>query len=318
MLNTTWRTIAVMISAIAIALVGSAASWGNPPVTCPKGQVLDPTSQTCVIDITVPPGPKDPSTPPPPGDPDTPPVVVVKCVDKQRNNIEVPCTTTAYGPSAYWSNSWNCYVALIDPQPPKTDPVWQGHTDGAIYGCVYPWGFGGFPAAVQMWSATPPPGVIQPPDPLVLARRALAMMNLRAVQIGIVPEDRPGSVGIIGLPTWMWVQSPSQSTFGPITRSASAGGYTVTATAKVSKVVWSMGDGKSVTCTGPGTPYADNYGKKSSPTCGHTYTRQGRYTVTATSYWTLTWSGIGQSGTIPIDFATSTNVTMGESQVITQ
>jgi hypothetical protein len=75
---------------------------------------------------------------------------------------------------------------------------------------------------------------------------------------------------------------------------------------------------QTVTCTGPGVPYADSYGKQSSPECGHTYTRQGRYTVSATSYWTVNWSGIGQTGTIPIDFTTTTNITMGESQVINQ
>ena len=101
---------------------------------------------------------------------------------------------------------------------------------------------------------------------------------------------------------------------GPITRSASAGGVTVTATAKVNTVVWDMGAGKSATCTGPGTPYADSYGKQSSPTCGHA--RQGGYTVTATSYWTVDWVGRGQSGTIPLQFSRSTTITMSEVQVI--
>ena len=159
---------------------------------------------------------------------------------------------------------------------------------------------------------------LPPPDPRVLAQQAVDSMNLKAINIGIVPEDRPGSIGIIGLPSWMWVEAPAENTMGPITRSASARGYTVTAVAKVTKIVWNMGDGRTVTCTGPGTPYADSYGKQSSPTCGHTYTRQGRYTVSATSYWTVEWAGIGQTGTIPIDFTTTTNITMGESQVINQ
>ncbi len=143
-------------------------------------------------------------------------------------------------------------------------------------------------------------------------------MNLRAVTIGIVPEDRPGRVGIIGMPTWMWAVTPSAATLGPVTRSASAGGFTVTATAKVIKVVWSMGDGESVTCIGPGTPYADSYGKSSSPTCGHTYTRAGKYAVTARSFWTVTWAGVGQTGTIPLEFSRTTSITMGEVQVLTQ
>jgi hypothetical protein len=109
---------------------------------------------------------------------------------------------------------------------------------------------------------------------------------------------RPGSVGIVGLPTWMWVADPGQHTWGPITRTASSAGYGVTATAKVQRVVWAMGDGNTVTCTKRGTPYADSFGKRASPDCGYTYTRQGTYTVRATSYWRVIWAGIGQSGTI--------------------
>lgn len=317
-LRSVW--IAALLTTLALTgvAVAPALAAAAPPVSCPPGEVLDPTTQTCVISVVIPPAPDDPDDPTVPPKGSDEPVVVVKCIDRQRENLEVPCGSTAYGVAAYWSNSWNCYVALISPQPPKSEPVWQGNTDGAIYGCVYPWGFGGLPAAVQMWSATPPAGPVQPPNPLVLARRAIATMALGAVEIGIVPEPRPGSIGIIGLPTWMWVQNPTQSTVGPITRSASAGGFTVTATAKVTKTVWNMDDGTSVTCTGHGTPYADKYGKQSSPTCGHTYTRQGRYAVTATSYWTVAWAGIGQSGNIPLDFSRTTNITMGESQVLSQ
>ncbi len=63
-------------------------------------------------------------------------------------------------------------------------------------------------------------GLAAPPDPRVLAQQAIALMGLRAINIGIVPEPRAGSVGIIGMPTWMWAQNPSQSTWGPITKSS--------------------------------------------------------------------------------------------------
>ena len=209
------------------------------------------------------------------------------------------------------------YTGPITPQPPKSDAVWEEHTDGTIYGCEYITGVLGAPVTIQFWAADPPQA-LPPPDPAVLAQQALASMNLNAINIGIVPESAPGRIGVIGLPSWMWVAGPSSTTIGPITRSASTRGYTVTATAKVAKIVWNMGDGQTVTCHGSGTPYADSYGKQSSPTCGHTYTRQGRYTVSATSYWTVTWAGIGQTGSIPIDFTSSTDITMGESQAITQ
>ena len=170
----------------------------------------------------------------------------------------------------------------------------------------------------SLWSATPPAGPAAAPDPRVLAQQAITLMGLRAICIGIVPEPRAGSVGIIGMPTWMWTQNPDQSSWGPVTRSASAGAFTVTATARVERVVWAMGDGSTVACTGAGTAYQDSFGKRSSPTCGHTYTRQGTYPVRATSYWTVQWAGVGQSGTIPLNFTATTSITMGEAQVLTQ
>jgi hypothetical protein len=206
-----------------------------------------------------------------------------------------------------------------DPQPPPTDPLWEGHTDGAIYLCGVPAGHGGMFVAgflIRYWSLTAPAAA--PPDPETLAQQAVASMQLQAIQVGIVPEARAGSVGLVGMPNWMWVSAPDASTFGPITRTASAGGWNVSATAKVASVSWDMGDGLVVTCAGPGTPYESSYGASSSPDCGHTYSRQGYYTVRATSHWVVAWSGIGQAGTIPLDLTQTADVTIGEAQVLTQ
>jgi len=204
-----------------------------------------------------------------------------------------------------------------NPQPPPTDPVWGGHTDGAIYDCIVPlFGIpgGGAPSfTVQFWAAAAP---APPPDPEDLAREALAAMNLSAIRIGVAPE--PGAVGLVGVPNWMWVVQPDEQTYGPITRSASAAGFTVTATARVDHITWDMGDGRPVVCSGPGTPYSSSYGMSPSPDCGHTYTRQGRYTVEATSHWVVTWAGIGEVGTITMDLSQTAPVTIGEAQVLTQ
>ncbi len=290
---------------------GVNAAYASDPVTCPPGQIFDRTTGTCVIVVATPPAP-----PPHNGGGDgsgsggrsTAPQ---KCV--LVDGTKIPCRDGG----SWWSNGWGCYVKATDPQPPKSDAIWQANTAGAIYDCYDPLiaRNGGMPLTTR-WSSTPPAGPAAPPDPAGLARRAIALMQLHAIRIGIVPEARPGSVGIIGMPTWMWAENRDQQTWGPITRSASAGGFTVTATATVGRVLWAMGDGATVTCTGPGTPYADSYGKKSSPTCGHTYTRQGTYTVRATSYWTVRWNGLGRSGTIPLAFTDTTNITMGEAQVL--
>lgn len=224
--------------------------------------------------------------------------------------IPMPCEDAQLGS---WSQSKSCYVRLSRPQPPKSLAAWGAHTDGAIYDCALPRSgpFGGL--AFRFWSATAPAG----PDPRVLAQRAIASMNLTPVTIGIVPEDKPGSVGLVGMPVWLWAANPNQHSWGPITRRASAGGVTVTATAKVQRVRWQLGDGGVVVCTGPGTVYQDRFGKSDSPTCGYTYTRQGTYTVRAESQWSVAWSGMGQSGTIPITLNEATTITVGELQVIT-
>ena len=150
---------------------------------------------------------------------------------------------------------------------------------------------------------------------------AVEQMKLRAIRIGITPT--PDGVGIVGLPTWLWVDGADATTFGPITRTATAGGVTVTATARVHEIVWDLGDGTQLTCATPGTPYEARFGKRPSPDCGHTYTQDsgdqpgGMFAVSATSRWVVEWEGAGQQGTITLDDLTSeVSVTIGEAQVL--
>lgn len=307
------RLIAVVVVLLAgVAPQAVPAFATNPPVTCPPGQVPDPRSGGCMIVVDTPGGDSNPSLPGNGGSQTggANSTASSKCFFPAGK--EIPCRDG----DSWWSDAELCYVSVQQPQPPKSDPVWEGHTDGTIYFCRNPFIIG--TTSASFWSAARPGGPAAPPDPQELAQQAIAVMRLRAINIGIVPEARPGSVGIIGLPTWMWAQAPDDTTWGPVTRSVSAGGFAVTATAKVERVVWTMGDGSTVVCTKPGTPYADSFGRQSSPDCGHTYTRTGRYTVRATSHWVVTWAGIGQSGTIPLDFTDTTAVTMGEVQVLTQ
>jgi hypothetical protein len=307
----------VGVVAASLLLLGAPASAEEeaPSVGCPAGQERHPVTGECVLIVTDPGdggGDGDPGNGGDPDDGGNENVTNPRC---EWAGEEIPCTDPDQG---YWSNDLLCYISLSPVEYPPNDPMWQGHyPEGAIYLCYNPFialGTRGY----EFWSAAPPDGPDAPPDPRDIAQQAIATMQLRAVRIGIVPEDLPGRVGVIGLPTWMWAENPDQHTWGPITRTATAGAYSVTATAETAKVVWDMGDGVSVTCNGPGTPYADSYGKRQSPDCGHVYTRDGRYPITATSYWTVRWNGIGQSGTIPLQFSDSTAITMGEVQVIVQ
>lgn len=147
-------------------------------------------------------------------------------------------------------------------------------------------------------------------SPQQIAQSLLAQVQLRPIGIGLVPRGN-NVMTVVGMPVWLWVDEPSRTTWGPAT--ISAGGMTLTA--KVQSVTWDMGDGTTLTC-GKGTEWKKGMGGDPSPTCGHTYDEQGRYTITARSHWLARWSGYGQSGTIPVTLSTSRVLEVGEIQVI--
>ncbi|TNM66876.1 hypothetical protein FHN55_12290 [Streptomyces sp. NP160] len=224
----------------------------------------------------------------------------------------VPCS----GAMGSWSNSRDCYVQPSAENPLPGSILFEGHTDGAVYSCTPDIG-NQFQTAYSFWAAAPPAG----PDPAQLAQEAIATMGLQAITIGMVPEAGADSVGLVGLPAWMWVAEPTATTFGPTTRTAAAGGVTVTATAKVEHVTWDLGDGTTVIC-GRGTPYTDAAGASRSPDCGHVYSRSSvgqpgnSYTVTATSHWAITWTGGGQTGQEEMDLTSDAAVQIGEAQAV--
>lgn len=229
----------------------------------------------------------------------------------------IACTS----PYGTWSNERNCYVDLAKPQPPAGDPSWEGHdpADGAVYSCYQPQ----TTLLVTFWSQTPPAGAAVGPSPREVAQMAIKKMRLRAIDIGITPGPGADRVGLVGMPVWLWVNAPNAQTFGPATASASAGGITVTATARVHEITWDMGDGTQVVCRGAGTAYEPKFGKRPSPDCGHVYTKSSahqrgdHYTVTATSAWVITWAGAGQTGTIRLNGLTrSVQIAVGEAQVL--
>ena len=227
------------------------------------------------------------------------------------------------------SGTWNgrCFAGVVDTEPDSGDPAWKGHDDGVLVLCRT------LACAERLdqndlahcsaleettyWAPVPPGTEV---DLEALAQRAVRNLGIEPITIGIVPEDEPGRVGIVGMPVWMWVQEPGPTTYGPVEGEASAGAVTVTANARVDRIVFDMGDGTTITCNGPGTPYEDRYGVTDSPDCGHQYDKQGDpYTVTATSYWVARWQGPGDiDGTIELDRTTRTQVVVGEAQVITQ
>ncbi|MEV6796409.1 ATP/GTP-binding protein [Streptomyces sp. NPDC051320] len=208
-----------------------------------------------------------------------------------------------------------------NPQPPAGSSMWDGKSasDGDLYYRLCTPAGGGTPAYDTAVLAKPPAAAVI--DPAVLARRAVDSMRL------VGPDVRsPRAAGkyIVGVPTWMWVHRGA-TIYGPNTASASAGGVTVSATATVSSIKWDMGDGTSVTCRGPGTPYKVSYGMSASPTCGHRYSKasmdeQGsRFHGSATATWTVNWQvtgGGGATGVMTEVRESAFTVAVGEMHVL--
>ena len=230
-------------------------------VHCPDGYVMIDT--TCHVDLTV---PGSPGAVPGGGRApvDTGPVAC------EYKGAPIDCTVNG----ASWSPARQCYVKKSDPQPSFDDPLWGGRTDGVIVDCI--------PSGCTLdLTGVPPAGAVGPAktercfirqmwvlfvpgSPEELAHTAVVEMDITAPQMGLTGHgDDPSAMQVLGLPTWMWVSDPGDSTTGPVTRYASAGGVTVQATGRLTSTVWTMGDGASVTCNGDkaaGTPYEASYG----------------------------------------------------------
>ena len=228
----------------------------------------------------------------------------------------VPCKDPDFG---YYMGG-GCYWQALNPPPAAAPPAGQDPAKGAwgVQSCLTAPN-SGVATQVYYWMENPNAG----PTPAQLARQALAKIHLLGAQIGIAP--RPSGAGAVGLPVWLWT-AVNAGTWGPQSASASGGGITVTITAKASRIVWRMGDGDQVTCANPGTPYKAKYGMSTSPTCPYTYAvpsstithPHGRFTITATTHWTVNWSGGGQTGVLNPTSQSQTSVEIGEIPVVVQ
>jgi hypothetical protein len=191
---------------------------------------------------------------------------------KPNPNQPYGCTYTAGGPSAtasigvggaqpgQWVFPACAGPGVIDPMP----PIWVS-------------------------GAQPAAGVVQV-NPVVVAEQAVKQLPLASPVIEMAPPS--GSAQLVGVATWMWV---SPGVWKTLSASASAGTVTTTATATPQKVVWDMGDGDTVTCDGPGTPYSAS-APNATTNCSYTWGQAGTYQVTATLYWSVTWSATGALG----------------------
>ena len=125
-----------------------------------------------------------------------------------------------------------------------------------------------------------------------LAQQAFAGFKVTAP----VPVLSP-STAVVNFPTWLWLEGG----WGSRSATAAVPGLSATVTAAPVRVVWHMGDGGQVTCSGPGIPY--NPTQPSATTnCSYTYNKSGRFTATVTVYYSASWTAsdgsTGQLGAV--------------------
>lgn len=155
-------------------------------------------------------------------------------------------------------------------------------------------------------------------DPYQVALDALASVQITPPAIRTSPSEN-GRL-YVQVPTWLWLDSTWWQTYEA---TANTGRVWSTVRATPVATTWELGDGRSVSCRGPGTPWRRGLSEDAS-SCTHTYrsssaSRPGgtfslEVTVTLDVSWTSNATG---GGTLPAITRSSTiAVEVGEIQAI--
>jgi hypothetical protein len=156
-------------------------------------------------------------------------------------------------------------------------------------------------------------------DPQTAAYMAVAKLKLTALAPGIGPPPDLNKWGMaaVGYPLWLWAEGNND----PLPVNDSVFDLFVSLDPRVARMEFVMGDGNTITCPNVGTKWYRGVAPgKESPTCGYRYKEpslpKGSYTVIARTYWAVDWNINGQTGTIPLVQSSSTDLPVGELQVL--
>jgi hypothetical protein len=183
-----------------------------------------------------------------------------------------------------------------------------GDTDRCVIGVLDP---------VPSNAANPVTYVTITPYQAALMASAYLPLKPGKPTVGPPPDLNKWKMAAVGYPLWIWAEGD----LDPAPVSQSVAGLSVSLNASLAKIVYDLGDGTTISC-GPGTPWRKGRVPPgtSSPDCGHTYLKpslpKGRYTITATTHWSVAWTAGGQSGTIPFTQTSTTTLPVGEVQTL--
>ena len=209
----------------------------------------------------------------------------------------------------WWSSAPELGSGILDGGPP--DPA------------EYVWYWKSCPTEGGGSSSTliPVPRDPEPVDLEDLRAEAIDRLQLPTPTL----DFNPPTDQVVHVESWLWIDD---ALWREHTKSVSAGGVTVTASAQPTRVIWDMGNGDVVVCNDPGTPYdTSRPAAEQSTTCSYTYehTSAGQpgdaYQVTATVEWQVSWTVTGApgGGALPtLSTSSATSVRVAEMQALNQ
>jgi hypothetical protein len=199
----------------------------------------------------------------------------------------------------------SCRTRPAIPQPPKSDPVWNGHLTGVIQ--VHPCWLLPQMDAHPLWAPTAPD---TPANAVVssaqLARQALAQLRIPRPVLHRSPDAATTDAGTpvtwVNMWTWVWTEPVS---WRQLSKTASVGAVWATVTVKPTAMVFHPGvSGARVSCPGPGRPWkpADGDARPTGGGCGFVYRSvSSGVTASLAIRWTVSWTGSGgSSGQLPL------------------
>ena len=135
---------------------------------------------------------------------------------------------------------------------------------------------------------------VRPVNPLELLAQARKYLALPLP----APKLSPVHDQVVNLPSWIWIDTAA---WQPLTSTVAVPDVSVTVTARPVRMIWSPGDGSTVTCNGPGSPWTAS-SSGGAPSCAHTYTRSSAsqpglaYSSSLTVVWSASWTTTGAAG----------------------
>lgn len=167
----------------------------------------------------------------------------------------------------------------------------------------------------QQANAGPPPPQITPQQ---AAQTAIAKLQFTAAGPGAGPTSADNDLPFdapVGYPVWLWADG---GTTDDRAVSDAMNGMAVQINVHFDHLTWDAGDGTGTFTCGTGTEWVKGAAEPAvkSPTCDHVYEEMGRYTITATTHWTITWAAGGQTGAQPMAIAQSRPFSVGELQTV--